>query len=263
MLSLRPLKTVCFLLCLCTSLFSEDAEIAALLKDNGAWGTMILASLDGEVTYIHNEARARQRLSPASTFKIANSLIAIEEGVLADQREIIAWDQKERWLEVWNQDQTLKSAFRTSCVWAYQVLARRVGKDRYLDYLDLLDYGNQRVGQDVTNFWLQEDALQISALEQIDFLRKICHRELPVSDRSLDILEEIMLQESHLEYKIFAKTGAATTNWQGHGWYIGYLATNTQTWLFVTNILIDGFKDLEKRRGLTLAALRKKGIIPS
>lgn len=240
----------------------DDPDISQILEENGVQGTVIISSLDNKTTYVHNQQRALERLSPASTFKIPNSIIALETGVIADQHEIIKWDGETRDFDTWNQDQNLKSAFKFSCVWFYQELAKKIGKATYLDYFNQLDYGNKLVGEEVTTFWLKDGGdLRISPYEQVEFLRKIYQRQLPIANRTYEILQDIMIEESTDNYQIYSKTGAATKDWIGHGWYVGYIVTNDRVWIFVTNILIDGMKDLPKRKAVTMAALKKKGII--
>lgn len=62
--------------------------------------------------------------SPASTFKIPNTLIALNEGVVTKD-SVIVWDKKIREYESWNKDQTLLTAFKSSCVWCYQEFASK------------------------------------------------------------------------------------------------------------------------------------------
>ena len=157
---------------------AEEPDIAALFERYGAEGSMIVASLDGGTEYIHNEPRSTRRYLPASTFKIPNTLIALSEGVIADENELIPWDGKEREWQAWNRDQTLRSAFALSCVWCYQRFAAEIGDERYRRYLAALDYGNRLTGEEVTTFWL-EGALAISVREQIDFLRRLYREALP------------------------------------------------------------------------------------
>ena len=267
--SMNPTSCKIIIYCLCAFFFSslsasipafEDQDIAKVLNKHGVKGTVIISSLDQNTTYIYNSKRANKRLCPASTFKIANSIIAIEEDLLKDQYEMIKWDGQTRFLDAWNQDQNLNSAFRSSCVWFYQELAKKVKRESYLKYFNLFNYGNCDAGQDITNFWLDGN-LKITPLEQIEFLRKICTREFPISTRAYDILQDIMLEETSPSYQIFSKTGAACKDWVGHGWYVGYVASKENTYLFVTNILIDGMKDLPKRKAVTMDILKIKSLI--
>ena len=121
---------------------------------------------------MHNEKRAKQQLSPASTFKILNTLIALDVGVVTSKDSVFQWDGTKRGLDAWNKDQTLQSAFKVSCVWCYQEIARNVGESRYRSALMDANYGNQRIGDQVDQFWLNGE-LQVSALEQINFLSRL------------------------------------------------------------------------------------------
>jgi len=138
----------------------ENRELDAIFKENNVEGTIVIASLDGKKTFIHNRERADTRLCPASTFKIANSLIALETGVVKDDNEVIKWDGQKRFLDEWNKDQNLNTAFKQSCVWAYQGFAENIGTDRYKKLLKKLNYGNQIPGPELTSFWLTDGALR-------------------------------------------------------------------------------------------------------
>src|SRR5262245_49635082 len=85
---------------------------------------------------IENAPRARRRFAPCSTFKIPNSLIALETGEASDAAFPLAYDPK-RDGEQWGaraRDHDLRSALRYSVVWYYQELARRIGAARMQDY---------------------------------------------------------------------------------------------------------------------------------
>lgn len=119
------------------------------------------------------------------------------------------------------------------------------------------------MGNDVTTFWLQEGGavLKISPIEQVQFLKKIYRKKFALSPKTYETLQDIMLREEASTYKLYAKTGAATINWKGHGWYVGYVVSKGKAWFFVTNILIKNMGDLPKRIQITMDALRKKSII--
>jgi len=111
---------------------AEDPEIASLFSEAGVEGTIVIENLDGNERYVHNATRSAQRFPSASTFKIFNTLIALEEGALSGLDEVIRWDGRIHDFPDWNRDHTIKSAYAVSCVWCYQELARRIGGERYL-----------------------------------------------------------------------------------------------------------------------------------
>ena len=238
---------------------AEDAELAAVFTGAGGEGTIIIAYLNGNSAFVHNDARSRHRFPVASTFKILNTLIALEEGVIADGEEI-KWDGVSRDSAAWNQNQTLDSAFRTSCVWCFQVFARKVGAARYEKYLAAIAYGELKKPFAENSFWL-DGSLQASAVEQIDILKRIYRRSLPFHDTSYQVLRRIMLVEATPRYSIHAKTGWGTNVDPSVGWYVGYVETAEETWLFALNMEVRTAGELPLRQKITQGALCAKGII--
>jgi beta-lactamase class D len=248
-----------FSLILSSAVIADDV-ISELYEKYGVEGTLIIASLDGEIEFVHNNDRAGKRYLPASTFKIPNTLISLEEGVIKDDKEIIKWDGLDKGYKPWNQDHTLATAFSFSCVWCYQEFALKVGNEKYLNYLNKINYGNKSTGKEVTTFWLEGD-LAISAREQIGFLRMLYNEELPFSRRNIHLLKQIMLFEKNSEHSIWAKTGWATSPKQQHGWFVGYLERNDNVWLFANNIDINSRDELDLRKQLVLESMKIKKLI--
>lgn len=235
---------------------TED-DIGDLYQANNIHGSLLIESLDGKTRYQY-KVRDQQRYIPASTFKIPNTLIILEEGLINDPFEVIKWDGKKRGYAAWNKDQTLESAFRYSCVWCYQRYASRVGNQKYLDYLKKFDYGNFLTGADVTTFWLNGE-LKTSVQDQISFLRKVYSENLPIQKKHIRLLKDIMLSEESEGLKVWSKTG-----WSGEsGWYVGFLESKDQTWFFANHIEISSSADLKFRETLTLEALKLLNIIES
>ena len=243
------------LLIISANLQAEENKIEDLYKSNNINGSILIESADGKVKYQHN-VNDQESFIPASTFKIPNTLIILEEGLIKDQFEVIKWDGKEREYTQWNKDQTLKSAFQYSCVWCYQHYARQVGDKKYHTYLRKFDYGNILTGSDVARFWLDGE-LRISVKDQINFLRKVHAEELPIQKSHIKTLKDIMLSEEHKNYTIWSKTG-----WSGKdGWFVGYLLTENKTWFFANHIEIHKKSDLEFRKKLTMETLRILNIV--
>jgi len=239
---------------------SEEAGLAKLFSERNVKGTIIISSLDGRTEYLYNKVRSEKRFLPASTFKIPNTLIALEEGAIANEKEIIKWDGEDKGWSSWNKDQSLETAFPISCVWFYQELSKRVGNSKYLSHLEKLHYGNNMTGPDVTTFWLEGD-LEISAREQIDFLKKLYKNQLPYKNEHLKIIKKIMIVDETPQYVIRAKTGWAMRIKHQIGWYVGYVETSEQVWFFATNINIEKKSDSTYRKEITMDALKLEGII--
>jgi beta-lactamase class D len=246
--------------CIPVSSYAEDSDLAKLFQERGIKGTMIISSLDGKTSYIHNAVRSRERFIPASTFKILNTLIALEEGAIKNEKEIIKWDGKDKGFAAWNKDQSLETAFPSSCVWFYQELARRVGKGKYESYLRKMNYGNGETGPDVSAFWL-EGNLKISAVEQIAFLKKVYNKEYAFRPSSYELLRRLMVVEKTPAYTIRAKTGWTQRVSPQVGWFVGYVESGDKVWFFTTNIEITKPEESRLRQEVTIEALKLRGII--
>lgn len=217
----------------------QSAEVRADFKkyydQYGVTGSFVLYDPQEERYLFYNPEQYEQEFSPASTFKICNSLIGLETGVIADEHFVIPWDSIERHNPEWNSDQDLKSAFKNSTVWYYQELARRVGGPQMKSWLDKANYGNADTSGGIDQFWLS-GGLRISPKQQIDFLKRLHDNQLPFSPRAMDIVKNIMIAKDTLGYVVRAKTG-----WGGHdntdiGWYVGYVETRGKVYYFANCI---------------------------
>ena len=239
---------------------AEDNQLADLFEQKDIKGTIVISSLNGERSFSHNDARRDSRFSTASTFKILNSMISLEEGVISGKESVLKWDGTLHEYQSWNSDQTLESAFKKSCVWCFQELARRVGPEKYRSYIEKMNYGKLKETFDATTFWL-DGSLEISAKEQVEFLKGIYRRSFPFSQSSYDVLKDIMVVDESGSYTIRAKTGWAARVKPQVGWYVGYVEIKDDVWFFATNIEINSKNDLVLRKSITYESLRIKGII--
>lgn len=222
---------------------TTQTDLASYFKPFPA-GAFVLYDLKQDRYLRYNEARCRERFSPFSTFKIANSLIGLDTGVISDAEFVIKWD-KQKYpafsqdtlpFSEWWQDQTLRTAFKRSVVWYYRELALKVGERRMKEYVNRLDYGNEDASGPLNGFWLRS-SLKISADEQVEFLKRLYKEELPVSKRSVNIVKEIMTLEETPRYKLSGKTGGGPLADDRYlGWFVGYLETKENTYLFATEI---------------------------
>ncbi|BFU79002.1 OXA-48 family carbapenem-hydrolyzing class D beta-lactamase OXA-54 [Arcobacter sp. 15-2] len=243
-------------LLLTSLLFAKDIELQKLFDKRELTGTVVISSLDNKTVFVSDDKRAKEQFTPASTFKIANTLIALEEKAVKDELEIIKWDGKDKGWKPWNQDHSIKSGFPVSCVWCFQELAKRIGINTYNKHLKQLDYGNMKTDGNLTRFWLDGD-LKISALEQIEFLQKLYKNDLPYEQKNLDKTKDVMIVESNDDYIVRVKTGWAMKI----GWYVGYIEFKDKTWFFAMNMNMPKLSQAKYRKEITMEALKIKGII--
>lgn len=228
----------------------------------GVNGSIIIYDLNGDRTYQYNPSRNDTAFLPASTYKIPNSLIALETGVIKDDVAVLTWDGIERGFNgspfaQWNQDLNIRLAFKYSAVWFYQVLARRIGHQRMQDFVNQIEYGNQNIGteEDIDKFWLSGE-LRITPREQIAFLRRLYQNDLPFDRRTMDLVKDIAIAEPTPDYVLRAKTGLV----DNIGWYVGYLEQNENVYFFATNLDMDSQTDPAVRLEVTRLCLQDLGL---
>ena len=198
-------------------------------------GSFVLYDQNNDKFTFYYQAQFKEHYSPASTFKICNSLIGIETGIIMDENFIIAWDSVMRPNTKWNQDHDLKLAFKNSTVWYYRELARRVGGEKMKFWLDKAQYGNTDTSGGVDLFWLK-GGLRVTPEQQIDFLKRLRNDKLPFSKRTVDIVKKIMISKDTLGCVIRAKTGWADEEKRIVGWYVGYIEKNNNVYYFANCI---------------------------
>lgn len=243
----------------------ENIDFARHFQELNIEGSIIIYDLKNDLLFQHNPQRNLTPFSPASTFKIFNSLVALETGVIDDEISVLTWDGIARMLPTWNRDLNLREAFKISAVWFYQVLARRVGYERMNEWINKVGYGNQNIGQkeEIDQFWLN-GTLQITPQQQIEFLRNLYEGNLPFSERTISLVKDIMIVEKTPFYTIRAKTG-----WFGFGdqtitnigWYVGYVEEKENVYFFATNIDINKEEDGVARIALTRRCLEDLGLL--
>lgn len=226
-------------------------------------GSFVLYDMNNDTYMFEDSARCYEGFLPASTFKIPNSIIGLETGVIADENYVIPWDSVNR-REICNRDMNLRDAIKYSCIAYYQELARRVGEEKMQEMVNEFDYGNRNISGGIDMFWLN-GGLRISQMQQIDFLKKLYLEELPVSKRSMNIVKDIILLEDTLDYKLRGKTGwAQLDDGYNTGWLVGWVERNNKAYFFAINVENTGGGDkfASSRRAITEKILRDEGVLP-
>lgn len=217
---------------------AQEREARLMRRFGDAQGCFVLLDVAHGQTLRLNAPRCAERFSPCSTFKIPNSLIGLETGVIEDADFVIPWDKVVRDREAWNKSHTLRTAMENSVVWYYQELARRAGPERMRKYIDMIPYGDGDLSGGLTQFWLGS-TLKISADEQVEFLRRLTRDQLPFSKRSMAIVRDIMPMRRWPDGTLMrGKTGSNRGEEPGHdlGWYVGWVQRGGGLYIFAANM---------------------------
>lgn len=220
---------------------NQDDSLKKYFDEWNVDGTFALYN-NGQGTFqVYNLSRYTDgKYLPASTFKIVNSLIGVEKGVVKDSSSIINWNGVETGRAECDQNLTMNQAFKYSCPNWYQELAKRIGAADMKKYIDTLGYGSFatdfKMEEKLDSFWL-ENSLKVTADEQLGLMKKLYFDQLPFLNRTQRIVRSMMLQEDNANYKLSYKTGWGYTE-EGNnlGWILGWIEENNHPYFFVLQI---------------------------
>lgn len=240
-------------------------EFQSLIDSADVKGAMLIYDLEKDQYHSNDFDWAQKDQLPASTFKITNSIIALETGVVENDSTVIKWDGEERRMKVWEQDLVFRDAFHFSCVPCYQKIAREIGVERMNSYLKKLNYGSMVVdSSSIDLFWLVGDS-KITPFEQIDFLRRFYRSELPISEQTEATMKRLLIIEERDDYTSRGKTGWSIQNGIDNGWFVGYLEVPENTYFFATNVEPKASFEMDKfqmiRKDLSYQAFKAMGLL--
>ncbi|MDC1186787.1 penicillin-binding transpeptidase domain-containing protein [Crocinitomicaceae bacterium] len=202
---------------------------------------------------------AKDEFSPASTFKIPNTIIGLETGTITEDF-IFKYDGAPRRLESWKKDLVLRDAFQSSCVPCYQELARNIGLTQMKSYMDSLAYTGMVIRKDnLDEFWLTGES-KISPLQQVDFLRRLITKQFNLKESTRESMKNIMARDTSTYGIRYAKTGWGEHDGKDMGWFVGYIQKPKNRIYFATLIIREeGFPEAlfgDERIRLTDEVLR-------
>ena len=254
----------CFLFLMMNQAYALEVvhspDVGELFDAAGVRGTFALYDVSADKLVVHDLQRAEKRFIPASTFKIANSLIGLSTAAVSSVDEVLPYGGKPQPFKVWEEDMALRDAIRVSNVPVYQELARRIGLVRMRENLAAIPYGNAETGPEVDTFWLK-GPLQISAIEQTRYLARLAQDDLPFPKDVQHSVREIAKIEEGDNWVLYAKTGWTTTPNPDIGWWVGWIVKDGQVFSFALNIDMPDRVTVAKRVELGKQSLKALGIL--
>ncbi len=222
----------------------------------------VFVTFDGKTyhQYGNDLTRANTAYVPASTFKMLNALIGLQNKKMTTT-EIFKWDGQKRSMPAWEKDMNLAEAMKISAVPVYQELARRIGLELMQKEVTRVGYGNADIGSVVDRFWL-DGPLKITPLQEAEFAYKLASNKLPFDANIQNQVKDMLLVDQRGETKLYAKTGLSMKNGQPDiGWYTGWVeqADGKITSFSMNMQMIQGL-DINQRQQLTLDVLDKLGL---
>jgi beta-lactamase class D len=246
-------------------MLEEVAGFQDILDSADLTGTILIYDPQKPLYYTNNFENWQEGSIPASTFKIPNSIIALESKVISDVNHIFKWNGEPRQISTWERDMNLTQAFHLSCVPCYQQIAREIGTVKMKEYLKKLDYGSISVSDSTIDvFWLEGES-KISPWQQVDFLQRLHEYKLPISGQTRTTIMDMMILEQIPVYTLRGKTGWAIREGKNTGWFVGSLEVKKNTYYFATRVSptedfnMDYFPAIRKQ--VTMKALSSLNLI--
>ncbi|MBC9794892.1 class D beta-lactamase [Sinomicrobium weinanense] len=249
-------------------LFGQQ-DITKPFKDCGIKGSITLYDYNAKKWITSDIDDSQFPTLPASTFKVINTLIALESGVISDENEIIDWPGTTDTIkygyrpEIYH-DISIKEAFKVSAGWAYIELAKKIGKEKYKEYLTQCNYGNVDLSINDDDFW-NFGNFAISPANQIKILIGVYEETLPFEKKYFRILKNIMIEEQTENYTLRAKTGWTRDGGKDTGWWVGYVERDDNVYFFATRLIKNRDEpnpDFNKcRKKITKDVLRQLNVL--
>jgi len=244
--------------------WSKNCKGCSFFEEYGVKGCFLIYDVKNDIYQIYNSARCEQGFLPASTFKILNSLIGLETGVITDENMIIPWNGVASTVPEWNRDHTFASAIQFSVVPYFQEVARRIGPERMNEFVDDSDFGKMDISKEtIDKFWLWGNS-RITPWEQMNFILHFHTNKLPFSQENIDLVKKLIVLKKTEKYTFSGKTGMTEQDGKNIGWLVGYLEENNNTWIYVCNMesgLDNTEKFKESRRGVVEKVFKSMGLM--
>ena len=235
--------TVALLLSCGSNNVKKDDSLGKYFSENKVEGCFALMDNGTGNFTVYNLGRYRDSAYlPASTFKIINSLIGLQTGVITSDSMVIKWDGVQRWNSNWNKDLTMYEAFRVSSLPYYQEVARRIGKDTMQFWLDSLKYGAKTDSEKVIiksaidSFWIN-NSIKVTPDQQLGIVKRLYFDQLPFFKTYQEMVKRAMIFENNTKYQLAYKTGwGDSENGNTIAWIMGWIEENNHPYFFVLNI---------------------------
>ncbi|RYY66013.1 MAG: class D beta-lactamase [Chitinophagaceae bacterium] len=246
-----------------TNNVTTDDSLGKFFSDNGTEGCFaVLNNATGAFT-MYNLPRFRDSaFTPASTFKIVNSLVGLQTGIISNDSMVIRWNGVPSGRTECDADMSMYTAFRRSCPAWYQEAARRIGRDTMQRWLDSLAYGNKKISK-VDTFWL-DNSLKIRPDEELGLVKRLYFNQLPFFKTNQEIVKRAMLFESTPAYRLAYKTGwGKKENGRDLAWVVGWVEENNHPYFFALNFetLKPGVDVPTVRMNMLKGILKKLGYL--
>ena len=234
------MKVILIILSIIFSNLLNSQNLNEFFIKSGINGSITIFDLEKDKWIFSDSIQSKKGSLPASTFKIINSLIGLEEKVVKGKNDTIRWDGQPKYFKTfkianWNKDNDMEMAFKNSTIWYYEEISKQIKKRKYKRYLKKSRYSDREIESGQGNDFWNYGNLKVTPTNQIELLVKLYKNELPFKDKNQELTRELMLEKETSEYRLSTKTGWCYDKID-IGWYIGYIELEDNVVFFATRI---------------------------
>lgn len=226
------LLSVLFLAACTVNNVTEDEKLGKLFDANQVKGTFgMFDNSRGDFT-IYDLERFRKPVSPAQTFNIFSALVALHTGKLTDDSStVIGLDSASTAL-------SLSTAFRNNSTTHFQTIAQLIGRDTLKYWMDSVKYGNKKIGNDISAFWLN-DTLTISPDEQLGLIKRLYFKQHPFRASVQEQVKKMLVVVNNAQYQLAYQQGNLVRGNRKQAWVVGWIEENRHVYPFVLSFDAD------------------------
>jgi len=215
--------------CACTvNNVTEDDGIGDVFKSNNVNGTFgMFDNSRGDFT-IYDLDRFKKPVSPTQTFHIFSTLVALHTGKLTDDSSTVVGADSA------SSNLSLSQAFKYNSEAHFKSIANLIGKDTLKYWMDSVKYGNKKIGNDITQFWMN-DSLTISPDEQLGLIKRLYFRQHPFRASVQEQVKKMMVVVNNAQYQLAYQLGVVVRGDKKQAWVVGWIEENRHVYPFVVS----------------------------
>lgn len=238
---------------------------------NGRWGDMEIYDAESTLSFRVNLPRLSERVAPCSTFYVPAAVVALKAGFIKPAVTEITRGPQEvpsthYWPSAWRaSSHNLRSAAENSVPWYLQDITTKRGAVKLKQDLTRLKYGNADISGGLQEFW-KSNSLQVSGLEQVEFIRKLREGKVGLSNRQTAAILDSLRLRNEGDHVLYGKTGSCVrADGDLYGLFVGLVekAGKPRAYFYLT---VDGTSVSDVavvRRQIVMDSLTELGFWPA
>jgi beta-lactamase class D len=208
-------------------LHKQHLNLDSIYKNFGVSGACVVFNQSKNIYYYSDTLKIQTLQTPNNSFHLYAGLIGLESGIIKNY-------------ETPNGDDTLTherliKALKSPDPVFFSVNARRIKKEKFQNWLNLLNYGNRDISGGLQTCW-ENNSLKISTKQQFDLLKKLYYYNLPFSFENIRLVKSTFHLTKLVNKNVYSFKVTGVQNGKQHAWYIGYVEFLNNTYMFVQSL---------------------------